>query len=236
MLFATEGASASHSRRSSPQDLTAHHGGAAERRQRSLHRYEPGLHQGRPPSNLPEAAITFDKFHAVKIINEAVDHASDAPNRRTQTALRNTALHLADEQSRQPVAERQKAMLWTACRTHHLKTARAYQDPAGLSRTSTSSPPPQTAAGLHGRSGISGSPTAGSNPMIEAAHLIKRHWDGILRWFDSKIANGMIEGINSLVQAAKAKASGYRSTRNLKAMVYLLAVEAQASDSRLSPR
>ena len=60
-------------------------------------------------------------------------------------------------------------------------------------------------------------------PMIEAAHMVKRHWDGILRWFDSKIANGLIEGINSLVQAAKAKARGYRSTRNLKAMVYLLA-------------
>ena len=34
-----------------------------------------------------------------------------------------------------------------------------------------------------------------------------------LRWFDSKIANGLIEGINSLVQAAKAKARGYRSRR-----------------------
>ena len=29
--------------------------------------------------------------------------------------------------------------------------------------------------------------------------------------------------INSLVQAAKAKARGYRSTRNLKAIIYLLA-------------
>jgi Transposase len=35
--------------------------------------------------------------------------------------------------------------------------------------------------------------------MIEAASTIKRHWDGILRWFDSKIANGLVEGINSLV-------------------------------------
>jgi hypothetical protein len=32
-------------------------------------------------------------------------------------------------------------------------------------------------------------------------HTVKRHWDGILRWFDSKIANGLIEGINSLMQA-----------------------------------
>ena len=60
-------------------------------------------------------------------------------------------------------------------------------------------------------------------PIIDAAHTVKRHWDGILRWFDSKIANGLIEGINSLVQAAKAKARGYRSIRNLKAIVYLLA-------------
>jgi transposase len=61
--------------------------------------------------------------------------------------------------------------------------------------------------------------------MIDAAHTVKRHWNGILRWFDSKIANGLIEGINSLVQAAKAKARGYRSARNLKAMIYLLAVK-----------
>ena len=59
--------------------------------------------------------------------------------------------------------------------------------------------------------------------MIAAARTVRRHRDGILRWFDSKIANGLIEGINSLVQAAKAKARGYRSSRNLKAIVYLLA-------------
>jgi transposase len=29
--------------------------------------------------------------------------------------------------------------------------------------------------------------------MIKAAKTVKRHWDGILRWFDSKIANGLIE-------------------------------------------
>jgi hypothetical protein len=44
--------------------------------------------------------------------------------------------------------------------------------------------------------------------MIDAARTIKRHWDGILRWHDTHIANGLLEGINSLVQAAKAKAGG----------------------------
>jgi transposase len=34
---------------------------------------------------------------------------------------------------------------------------------------------------------------------------------------------GLLEGINSLVQAAKRRARGYRTTRNLIAMVYLIA-------------
>src|SRR5581483_2737290 len=60
-------------------------------------------------------------------------------------------------------------------------------------------------------------------PIKEAARTVMRHRDGILAWFDSQIANGLIEGINSLVQAAKAKARGYRSTRTLKAITYLIA-------------
>jgi len=59
--------------------------------------------------------------------------------------------------------------------------------------------------------------------MIEAARTIKRHWAGVLRWFKSRITNGVLEGINSLIQAAKAKARGYRSTKNLITMVYLIA-------------
>jgi transposase len=42
-------------------------------------------------------------------------------------------------------------------------------------------------------------------------------------WFESKIANGLVEGINSLVQAAKAKARGYRNVETLKAITYLIA-------------
>src|SRR5262249_9820897 len=60
-------------------------------------------------------------------------------------------------------------------------------------------------------------------PIKEAARTIKKHRDGILAWFDSRIANGLIESINSLVQAAKAKARGYRSLRNLVAITYLIA-------------
>ncbi len=59
--------------------------------------------------------------------------------------------------------------------------------------------------------------------MKKVAKTVKEHWNGILNWFDSKLANGFLEGINSLIQAAKARARGYRSTRNLINMAYLIA-------------
>jgi transposase len=59
--------------------------------------------------------------------------------------------------------------------------------------------------------------------MVDAARSIRRHWKGVLRWFVSRITNGLLEGINSLVQAAKAKARGYRSFRNLATIIYLIA-------------
>jgi transposase len=51
-------------------------------------------------------------------------------------------------------------------------------------------------------------------PMIEFAHTLRQHEEGILRWATSRISNGVLMGLNSLIQAAKAKARGYRSTGN----------------------
>ncbi|MFH1134490.1 MAG: transposase [Pseudomonadota bacterium] len=39
----------------------------------------------------------------------------------------------------------------------------------------------------------------------------------------NKISNGILKGINSLIQAAKSKARGHRSNRNLIAMTYMVA-------------
>ena len=59
--------------------------------------------------------------------------------------------------------------------------------------------------------------------MKQAAKTIDRHRQWVLNWFDSKVSNGVLEGINSLIQAAKARALGYRSTTNLKTIAYMIA-------------
>ena len=59
-------------------------------------------------------------------------------------------------------------------------------------------------------------------PIIAAAKTIKAHWEGILNWFDSGRTNALLEGINSLIQAAKSKARGYRNKENFIAITYLI--------------
>jgi transposase len=212
VLFATEGKGAE-TVAAFADDLAAH-GGKPEAISEVCIDMSPAFIKG-VAENLPNAAITFDQFHAVKI--DAVDQVRRA-EQKGQGLLRGTRYIWLRNPAN--LSDRQRATL-EDLPTRHLKTARAYQIRLAFQelydQTST-----EAAAGFlkkwyfwatHSR----------LEPIIAAAHTGKRHWHGILRWFDSKIANGLIEGINSLVQAAKAKARGYRSTRNLKAMVYLLA-------------
>jgi transposase len=58
-------------------------------------------------------------------------------------------------------------------------------------------------------------------PMVETAKMVKRHWQGILECKLSSINNGILEGLNSVIQAAKRKVRGYEK-KHFKTMAYLL--------------
>ena len=56
------------------------------------------------------------------------------------------------------------------------------------------------------------------------AKSIKTHWLGIVKSFEgSFLHNGYVEAVNSLIQAAKAKARGYGTTEHFIAMSFLIA-------------
>ncbi len=64
--------------------------------------------------------------------------------------------------------------------------------------------------------------------MIATARMVKLPLDAAFSAGSTPtLPTAIIEAINSLVQAAKAKARGYRSTRNLKAIIYLIACKLQ---------
>lgn len=58
-------------------------------------------------------------------------------------------------------------------------------------------------------------------PIIKVAKTVKAHWAGILNWKKSQLSNGILEGLNSIIQAAKRKARGYKF-EHFKVLAYLL--------------
>ena len=167
--------------------------------------------------NLTEAEITFDKFHVMKLIGDAVDKVRRDETKSRPELKRSRYLWLKNERN---LSSEQSAQLGSLSKTN-LKTARAYHLRLAFQDIYKERSRGWAEALLD--SWYSWARRSRLEPMKAVAATIQRHRAGILAWFDSRIANGLIEGINSLVQAAKAKARGYRSTRTLKAITYLIA-------------
>ena len=200
MLFATEGRDAN-TIAAFADDLSAHRGDPEAIDEVCID-MSPAFVKG-VTASLPNAAITFDKFHAVKIINDAVDQVRRA-EQKGQSLLRGTRYIWLRNPAN--LSDRQRETLENLP-TRHLKTARAYQIRLAFQDLYEQDTPKQAASFL--RRWYFWATHSRLPPIIDAAHTVKRHWDGILRWFDSKIANGLIKGINSLVQAAKEPSIRY---------------------------
>jgi transposase len=56
-------------------------------------------------------------------------------------------------------------------------------------------------------------------PFIEVAGTIRRHIDRIMNYFDHRISNAAIEGINSKIQLLKSSARGFRNFENYRTAI-----------------
>ena len=168
--------------------------------------------------HLPNAEITFDPFHVMAIVNKAVDLVR-RQEAKTEPLLKKTRyLWLRNEANR---TKRQQEHFDSLPKSR-LKTARAWQIKTSLQeiyqqcQTLTDA---ETALNRWYNWAI----RCRLEPMRDAAKTIRRHWNGILSWFDGHLNNGGVEGINGLIQAAKARARGYGTVRHLITMAYLVA-------------
>jgi transposase len=213
VLFVAEGCDAA-TVKTFREDLEAHGGQAEQIAEACLdmsRAYISGLE-----SQFPTTELTFDQFHLTKIVNDAVDEVRRA-ERADRPELKGTRYVWLKNQENHTAKQSES---FAALRTGSLKTARAYhiktvfQDIFACATAEEAEPMLKAWYfwATHSR----------LEPMIAAAKTIKRHWNGVLRWFTSRITNGILEGINSLIQAAKARARGFRSVDYLITMVYLL--------------
>ena len=169
-------------------------------------------------TNLPNAEVTFDKFHVVATVNDGVDKVR-RQERKEIPALKSTR-YVWLKNPENLTGSQVDTLIELDITKSNLKTAKAYR--IKLAFQELYNQPKEEAEGYL-RRWYFWATHSHIQPIIDAAKTIKAHWDGVLRWFDSQINNGILEGINSLIQAAKHKARGYRSNRNFIAIIYLIA-------------
>lgn len=215
LLYATEGR-ATGVVKAFRKDLEAH-GGSAKQVEELCMDMLPAYLKG-AAEEFPEAEVTFDRFHVLRLLNRAIDETRRQEQRERPELKRSRYLWLKN-----PTRLTAKQRAWLeeqlAPSRMGLKTARAYR--LKLAFEEFWSLPPALAErylkrwyfwATHSR----------LPPVIKAAKTIRKHWAGVIRWWRSRVSNGMLEAMNSLVQAAKRRARGYRTTENFITIAYLV--------------
>jgi transposase len=168
-------------------------------------------------THLPKAEITFDRYHIKSHLSQAVDEVRRAEVTNHRELLANTRYMWLKRPAN--LTERQRD-LFDELLAQPLKTVRAYTL-AQQFGSFYELPDPDTAE-EYLRRRITEVNSSGLEPLIKFTRMLEDHWLGVIRWHHSKVSNGLLEGLNSLIQAAKRHARGYRSNRNFITMTYLI--------------
>ena len=163
----------------------------------------------------PNASITFDKFHVMKIMNEAVDKVRRAEQSHNALLKKTRYIWLKNPEN---LTTKQNEK-FRSLKDLRLKTLRAYGIKLSLRDFWNFCNP--IAAEAHLKKWYFWATHSRLSPVIDCAKTIKNHWNGLTNYIRTKIDNGILEGTNSLIQAAKDSARGFRSTKNFIITIYL---------------
>jgi Transposase and inactivated derivatives len=168
--------------------------------------------------HLPQARMTYDRYHVIAKLNEAVDEVRRA-EQKDNPALKKTRYVWLKNRANL-TAKQRETLAWLTRPSSRLATARAHRwredfqafyDQDGAD------------AEAYLRRWCYGAKRSRLQPVKDFVAMVENHWDGILAWHQSRVTNGLLEGTNSLIQAAKSRARGYRNKQKMITIIYLIA-------------
>ena len=212
VIYATEGKDAPTVKRFT-EDF-AEHNGRPEKIKDITCDMSPAYIKG-VTEQMPGAQITFDKFHVMKVVNDAVDQVRRMEQKENSILKSSRYLWLKNPDN---LTDQQKEALKSLTRMN-LKTSRAYN--IKLSFQEFWEIKSQEIAEQYLKRWYFWATHSRLEPIKSSAYTIKGHWDGIIHYISTQINNGVLEAINGLIQSAKRKARGYRNTKNLITIIYL---------------
>jgi transposase len=171
------------------------------------------------PVELHCPQIIFDRYHVVAKANEAVDEVRRAES-KTRPELKQSRYVWLKREANLTAKQRDK-LTWLTRPSMQLKTARAARWRDDFNEFYNKTDPEEAEAYLE--RWCYGAKRSRLEPIKAFVTTVEAHWDGIIAWQQSRLSNGLLEGTNSLVQAAKRRARGYRSKAKMITIVYLIA-------------
>ena len=170
-------------------------------------------------AELPNARITFDKFHVIWHANTAVDKTRRVEQRSNPSLKAMRWTLLKDAFSLKPEAG---AALHGLIKARRLtRTARAWIYKERLREVLNRKQINIVRESLwHWCTCVMRSKL---EAMKEAAALVRRHLQGIVAWAQTRQTNGFLEAINGLFQAAKRRARGFTRLSTIKTVIFLIA-------------
>lgn len=126
----------------------------------------------------PEAEITFDKFHVMKMVNEAVDEVRREEQKQAPELKQSRYLWLKNVTT---LKDEQRVEL-NKLKDGHLQTGKAYRLKLSLQELWAQ---PHILADVYLREWMGWARRSQLKPMMELSKTLKRHEEGILRWFHS---------------------------------------------------
>lgn len=166
---------------------------------------------------LPNAEITYDRFHVTKLMTEAVDKVRRSEMQKDKTIKGSRYAMLKNPEN---LTAKQKKSL-EDIQKRNAKLAEAYRLKETF-RDFYKQTDKEAAEGFL-KGWIISAEKSGIAAMKKVAKTIRRKWQGIVRWHLTHITNSVMEALNGLVQAAKRKARGYRTFANLRLIAFLIA-------------
>jgi transposase len=168
-------------------------------------------------THLPSAEITFDRYHVKSHLSKAVDEVRREESKHHRELLANTRYMWLKRPKN--LTDRQRDLL-DELLAQPLQTVRAYTLAQQFDSFYELDDPDTAEEYL--RRWITEAGASELEPLIKFCQMLEDHWLGVIRWHHSRVSNGLLEGLNSLIQAAKRRARGYRTNRNFITMIYLI--------------
>ena len=163
--------------------------------------------------------VVFDRFHVVAKANKGVDEVRRA-EAKTRPELKRSRYTWLKNKSNLTAKQAQR-LTWLIRPSMRLKTTRAPRwrdDFNGFYEQ-----PTHHAAQAYLKQWCYWAKRCRLEPVKEFARILEAHWDGIIAWQETHLSNGLPEGTNCLVQAAKRRARGYRSKDKMITIIHLIA-------------